>query len=162
MSELRKRLVLETDIVFWKNNINPQMTEDDFAKLLQQIRDDQDRDKSYSFMLEDEGRTVGFIQIFGILRGPFMSGSIEVMIDKNERKKGLGKTAIEVLKDFCFNELGLLKIYGYIHPDNTASMALAKSLGAEDIGIDPYAYFINKKAEPHREYVCLNPMVNKS
>jgi|GEM_PF-3115432 len=56
------------------------------------------------------------------------SGEVGVWIGKEHTGKGHAKESIRLLADYCFQALGLEKIYGDIHEDNAASIHIFESL----------------------------------
>ncbi len=69
------------------------------------------------------------------------------MLDKRYRGTGIMTKTLSVLIEFLFNdEIGIEKLELSIHPDNEASIALAKRLGFETEGL--------------RRHCALNPTTN--
>jgi len=54
---------------------------------------------------------------------------IGVTLKKDYQSNGYASEALKVLLDYLFNELDKHRVYGYIDPENVASMALMKKLG---------------------------------
>jgi len=72
---------------------------------------------------------VGTVSVFNISEGVFRSALIEYMIREDYRKMGYGPKAVTLLEKYCFEELGLLKLFAYIAPTNEPSLRLIRSLG---------------------------------
>jgi RimJ/RimL family protein N-acetyltransferase len=53
---------------------------------------------------------------------------------KSAMGKGYAKEAAIATMDYAFNELGWEKMVHCIHPDNTPSQKLAKSVGSKNLG----------------------------
>ena len=135
--------------------VNPNISYEDFQKLISEATRQESQDMMYSFWFQENGEVIGFLQIFGIIRHPFQSGHIEIVIFENFRKKGFGKKAIEALEDFSFNHLNLKKLVAPISPDNEASIALFKSIGFIKSHTDPYAFFLGGEFLAHEIYIKL-------
>jgi ribosomal-protein-alanine N-acetyltransferase len=54
--------------------------------------------------------------------------SIGYIIDPARHRQGIAVEAVSAMLDFCFGELGLHRAQAFIHPDNTASIALVEKL----------------------------------
>ncbi|MBN8939611.1 MAG: GNAT family N-acetyltransferase [Rhizobiales bacterium] len=61
--------------------------------------------------------------------------SIGYMIDPARHRQGIATEAVSAMLDFCFGELGLHRLQAFIHPDNSASIALAEKLGFRREGL---------------------------
>jgi ribosomal-protein-alanine N-acetyltransferase len=55
--------------------------------------------------------------------------TIGYIIDPTRQRQGVATEAVSAMVDFCFAELRLHRLEALIHPDNTASRALAEKLG---------------------------------
>lgn len=61
--------------------------------------------------------------------------SIGYMIDPARHRQGIATEAVSAMLDFCFGALGLHRLQAFIHPDNSASIALAEKLGFRREGL---------------------------
>ncbi len=61
--------------------------------------------------------------------------SIGYIINPARHRQGFAMEAVSVMLDFCFVELGLHRLQAFIHPDNTASIALIEKLGFSREGL---------------------------
>jgi ribosomal-protein-alanine N-acetyltransferase len=61
--------------------------------------------------------------------------SIGYIIEPSRQRQGIGGEAVSAMLDFCFGELGLHRAQAFIHPDNSASIALAEKLGFRREGL---------------------------
>ena len=119
------------DFDIWKMEFNPNIKKIEFNKLLDRIEKEDKRGSTFTFWFEEDGNKIGFLQVFGVMKHPFQSGYLEIVIFEKYRKKGFGKKAIKALEDFSFNQIGIKKLIAPILPENTASIALFNSLGFE-------------------------------
>jgi ribosomal-protein-alanine N-acetyltransferase len=60
---------------------------------------------------------------------------IGYIIDPARQRRGIATEAVSAMLDFCFGELGLHRAQAFIHPDNTASIALVEKLGFHREGL---------------------------
>jgi RimJ/RimL family protein N-acetyltransferase len=156
LANLIKQRITAEDFENWKSCFQPDVTLEEFRELLEQIKKEEEQDKSYSFLLKSDDHLIGFIQVFSVLRHPACSGCIEISIAGKYQRKGFGKKAIQILEAFCFEELGLCKLIAPIVKENKASIALFSSLAYERLYTDPYAFFFNTKPKAHEIFVKLS------
>jgi diamine N-acetyltransferase len=76
-----------------------------------------------------EGKPIGAIDLFDF--DPFhMRAGIGILIaDKEDRRKGYASEAIEILKEYAFETLGLHQLYCNITASNEISLTLFKKSG---------------------------------
>ena len=55
--------------------------------------------------------------------------------DEENRNRGYGKEALELLVDYCFETLHLHQVYANISESNLASLALFETNGFQKIGL---------------------------
>jgi ribosomal-protein-alanine N-acetyltransferase len=55
--------------------------------------------------------------------------SIGYIIVPTSHRQGIATEAVSAMLNFCFGQLGLHRVQAYIHPDNSASIALVEKLG---------------------------------
>ena len=61
--------------------------------------------------------------------------SIGYIINPTRQRQGIATEAVSAMLDFCFGPLGLHRAQAFIHPDNTASIALVENLGFRREGL---------------------------
>ncbi len=61
--------------------------------------------------------------------------SIGYMIEPTRQRRGLATEAVSAMLDFCFGDLGLHRTQAFIHPHNSASIALVEKLGFRREGL---------------------------
>ena len=125
------RKIQTSDYDFWSKELSVPDSLQHFEKLVSLLALEEEQKKSYSFILEVEGRPVGFFQVFDVLSVPERTGKIEISIAKSMQRHGYGKVCITFLEDFCFKQLDLKSLISIIRLENKASIALFESLGYE-------------------------------
>lgn len=92
------------------------------------------------FMVCDkaDGRPIGAIDLFDFEVIHQRAGVGILIAQKNDRGKGFGKEALQLLIKYSFHHLPLIQLYCNILTDNTASIKLFENAGFEITG--------NKKA----------------
>jgi len=115
-------------------------TQQPFSKhLLMQYIKEADRDiyeaKQFRFAIESRvDGLLGFIDLFDFDPKNRRAGVGIIIKEKNNRRQGYGKKALEEIIDYCFNILFLHQIYANISIDNKASIKLFESVGFEKTG----------------------------
>lgn len=103
----------------------------------------------------DDKKAVGCIDIYDYDSFNGRAG-IGILIDKDCRRQGYAKQAVELLKDYCFNILLLNQLYIYTLANNIESILLFESLGFERCGIRKQWYKTNEGYLDQIEYQLIN------
>lgn len=82
----------------------------------------------------EAGSTLGLIDLFDFDPRNLRAGIGIVILDKDDRNKGIGTEAISLLTDYAFGTLGLHQVYANVLEDNSASRHLFEKLGFEHTG----------------------------
>ena len=88
-------------------------------------------------------QAIGMIDVFDFDFKNRRAGIGILVRDTENRQKGHGKEALQLLTNYCFTHLDLHQLYCNISADNTASLALFKSQGFMEIGLKKDWNFIN-------------------
>lgn len=80
-------------------------------------------------------RVVGFIDLFDFNPRHKRAGIGVVILNKEDRNKGMGKEALTLLIQYAFTVLDLHQVYANILEDNLGSIHLFKGLGFEQAGV---------------------------
>lgn len=81
------------------------------------------------FILEYEGNLVGQLTVSNVQYSAVLSGVIGYWIAPTVAGRGLMPTAVAMVTDYCFQELGLHRIEICIRPENLASLRIVEKLG---------------------------------
>lgn len=71
--------------------------------------------------------------------------SLGLIISKEQRGKGYGKSAMLILLEYAFNERRLHKFDGYCYDENVGSAKMMESLGCKREGISRECVYMNGK-----------------
>ncbi|WP_282050045.1 GNAT family N-acetyltransferase [Maribacter aquivivus] len=82
-----------------------------------------------------EHQALGLIDVFDFEPNHNRAGIGIVILDKNQRNKGVGAEAITLLCNYLFEVLGLRQVYANILEENEPSLHLFKKLGFQEIGM---------------------------
>tara|TARA_R110001592_G_scaffold8084_8_gene44334 strand:+ start:712 stop:1236 length:525 start_codon:yes stop_codon:yes gene_type:complete len=80
-------------------------------------------------------KAIGLIDIFDFEPNHKRAGIGIIILDTEQRNKGIGAESITLLCNYVFDVLGLRQIYANILEENLASMHLFKKLGFIEVGI---------------------------
>ncbi len=105
--------------------------------------------------LAGEGRLVGGVAINRIDRDNRI-GNIGYWIRESEQNRGLCSTAVERIKRFGFEELGLVRLEIVVHRDNLASRRVAEKVGAKFECIAEKRLFHQGEAAPAAIYSLMS------
>lgn len=82
-----------------------------------------------------EHQSLGFIDIFDFDPNHKRAGLGVIILDGQQRNRGIGFEAISLLCTYVFEVLDLRQLYANILEENEASLHLFKKLGFEQVGI---------------------------
>jgi len=91
-------------------------------------------DGQLRLMIESlEKGVVGIIDLFNF--EPFHSrAEVGIVIGEAHRRQGIGKLALQILQEHCFDYLGIHQLYAHIDITNEASLRLFKKCGFQENG----------------------------
>lgn len=82
-----------------------------------------------------EHKTLGLIDVFDFEPNHKRAGIGIVILDEDQRNKGIGSEAITLLTNYLYETLGLQQVYANILEDNLSSLHLFKKLGFQVVGV---------------------------
>ncbi|WP_430425490.1 GNAT family N-acetyltransferase [Maribacter litoralis] len=82
-----------------------------------------------------EHKTLGLIDVFDFEPNHKRAGIGIVILDEDQRNKGIGTEAITLLTNYLYETLGLQQVYANILEDNLSSLHLFKKLGFQVVGV---------------------------
>ncbi|MFF2244884.1 GNAT family N-acetyltransferase [Arthrobacter sp. NPDC058130] len=89
------------------------------------------------WVLVEDSRIVGVMNVSGIVRGPFLSAHLGYWVDKDMTGRGIGSAALEFAVHAARTELGLHRLQAATLPHNAASQRILKRAAFEEIGLAP-------------------------
>ncbi|MFQ6007316.1 MAG: GNAT family N-acetyltransferase [Candidatus Zixiibacteriota bacterium] len=115
-----------------------------------QKREKSTAEQRFAVVRKDDQTPVGEAAFFNY-NPQNRSAELGLLIDPDERKKGYGKDAMQLLCRYLFKHRGLNKVYAQTPAFNEAAVGLLKSLGFKKDGTLRDHYFYN--GEFHNGYV---------
>lgn len=95
--------------------------------------------------LRDCGSMVGFINLTGVVRGPYQRAVVGYWVFSEHSRHGYMTQAFPLVYEFAFKDLGLHRLEADIQPENVKSIRLAERVGFRREGYSPH--FINIDGE---------------
>lgn len=81
-----------------------------------------------------DNRVMGYIDLFDFEPKHRRAGLGIVIINEEERNKGLGTEAVNLICSYAFSVLDLHQLYAHVLEDNKASIGLFQKLGFQNTG----------------------------
>lgn len=82
-----------------------------------------------------EGLVIGLVDLFDFDPKNLRAGIGIVIKDANNRNKGIGAEAINLLRDYSFSVLNLRQLFANVSEDNEASIHVFEKLGFNRVGV---------------------------
>lgn len=92
---------------------------------------------SYPYVIEYQGAVVGQLSVWGVQRGSLRSATIGYWVAERVAGRGITPTAVALVTDMMFREVGLHRIEICMRPENAASIRVARKLGFRYEGYRP-------------------------
>lgn len=113
------------------------------------------QDLSYTFAVEYRGELVGQVSVSSVTRGSLLSASIGYWISEHVAGRGIIPTAVALVCDWCFTDLGLHRVEINIRPENTASLRVVAKLAFREEGVRKSYLHIRGHWADHRSFALL-------
>ncbi|MBQ8521605.1 MAG: GNAT family N-acetyltransferase [Bacteroides sp.] len=99
---------------------------------IEQHQNDLYTDRQLRLMIENsERKIVGIIDLYNF--EPFHSrAEVGVVIAEDYRRRGIARLALQLLKDYCLDYLGIHQLYAYMDVTNEASIRLFAGCGFKE------------------------------
>ncbi|MGN6524739.1 MAG: GNAT family N-acetyltransferase [Actinomycetes bacterium] len=110
-------------------------TQPSFGSMLRYLRREAAADRMLPFAVTYDERLVGQVTVGGILWGSLMGGHIGYWVDQAYAGRSIIPTAVALVTDHCFTEVGLHRLEINIRPENARSLRVVQKLGFRDEGL---------------------------
>ena len=87
------------------------------------------------FSIRYDSRFVGQLNVSSVIRGSLDSASLGYWIDRRVAGRGVMPTAVALVTDHCFWNVGLHRVEVNIRPENMASRQVVEKLGFREEGV---------------------------
>ena len=109
-----------------------------------------------SFVVENDGRIAGVVNLNEIVRGPFLSAYLGYYGVAGAGGRGAMTRAVGLVVAQAFGKLGLHRLEANIQPDNARSRALVRRLGFRLEGFSPRYLRIAGAWRDHERWALLS------
>lgn len=103
----------------------------------------------------DNGELVGVVNLSNIVLGAFRSGYLGYYAFAGHERQGLMRQGLRAVTRHAFGTLKLHRVEANIQPQNTASIALARSCGFAKEGFSPRYLKIGGRWRDHERWALL-------
>jgi len=156
-------LQLQTDNRHFFEKFSMERSEDFYTvetqlKRIETYQEESNNDLSYMFgIFTNEGRLIGIIHLFHVLRGSLQSAFIGYFLDEKHNGRGYTTEAVKLLVEYAFKELKLHRIEAGVMPHNIGSIRVLEKSGFHKEGLAVKNVKINGKWEDHQVLAIINP-----
>jgi [ribosomal protein S5]-alanine N-acetyltransferase len=102
------------------------------------------------FAIEVDGRFAGQVTVNNVVRGSAQFASIGYWLGQEHAGRGIMPTAVAMVIDHCFTEVGLHRVEICVRPENTNSLRVVEKLGVREVGYAPLFLHIDGAWRDHR------------
>lgn len=113
------------------------------------------------FGIFKEEKIIGKLRISSILYGIVKSGILGYSIDKLEQGKGIMTSAVKLVTEYAFNELGMHRIEASVLVDNEKSKSVLHKCGFKELGLNEKYLFIDGVWRDHITFFKINNTQNE-
>lgn len=106
-----------------------------YGSLVRRLRSEAREGRSLPFALVADGAFAGQVTVGGIARGSLLSAYVGYWIDERVAGRSIMPTAVALVTDHCFREVGLHRVEINIRPENAASLRVVEKLGFRPEGL---------------------------
>lgn len=117
---------------------------------------------SYPFVIEYRGEVVGQLSVWGVQRGSLRSATIGYWVAERVAGRGVTPTAVALVSDIMFHDIGLHRIEICMRPENAASIRVARKLGFRYEGYRPRYIHIDGDWRDHLAFALTREDVRGS
>jgi len=108
-----------------------------------------DEQTGLPFLIEIEGRVVGQLNVANMLYGSVSAAVIGYWVVPEVAGRGVTPTAVALVTDYLFNEIGLHRVEIDIRPENESSLRVVEKLGFRFEGLKQRYIHINGAWRDH-------------
>jgi ribosomal-protein-alanine N-acetyltransferase len=117
--------------------------------MLRSMRRESRAGRSLPFAVVLDGSLVGQITVANVVRGAFHSASVGYWVARDAAGRGIMPTALALVVDHCFTEVGLHRVEANIRPENGPSLRVVRKLGFREEGRHERFLFIDGAWRDH-------------
>ena len=130
----------------------PPLARSSFRQLVRHYDREGREGRLQPFVIENHGRLVGQMHLFGIGWGALRGGAAGYWVARRAAGQGLAPLCLAALIDHAVYGLGLHRVEVNIRPENTASLRVVAKLGLRDEGLRRRYLHIDGDWRDHRTF----------
>lgn len=117
-----------------------------------------DGERKLGFLIcrQADGELLGLVNVSEIVRGAFHSAYLGYWIGAPFARQGYMRAGLRAVIEHCFSERHLHRLEANVQPENTASIALVRSLGFQREGFSPDYLHIAGAWRDHERWAIVN------
>jgi [ribosomal protein S5]-alanine N-acetyltransferase len=123
-----------------------------FRDMVRRLRSEARRGHCLPFVVTFDARLAGQLTVAGVTWGSLCSAHIGYWVDSAVAGRGVMPTAVALVVDHCFGEVGLHRIEVNIRPENVASRRVVEKLGFRTEGMRQRLLHIDGAWRDHVSY----------
>ena len=100
-----------------------------FTAMLRVLRREARAGRCLPFGVTYDGELVGQVTVSNVVRGAFQSASIGYWVDRRVAGRAVTPTAVAIVVDHCFEQVGLHRVEANVRPENGPSLRVVEKLG---------------------------------
>jgi [ribosomal protein S5]-alanine N-acetyltransferase len=126
-----------------------------YATMLRRLRAEARAGRALPFGIALGGRLVGQVTVSTIVRGAYDGCHVGYWVDRRVAGRGVMPTALALVVDHCFGDVGLHRVEANVRPENAASRRVVEKLGFREEGRHRRYLFIDGAWRDHVSYAVL-------
>jgi ribosomal-protein-alanine N-acetyltransferase len=126
-----------------------------FTAMTRRLRTDARHGAALPFVIMVGRSFAGQVNVAGIVRGSMDSAHVGYWVDERFAGRGVMPTAVALVVDHCFREVGLHRIEVNIRPENVASKRVVEKLGFRSEGVRDRFLHIDGDWRDHLSYALV-------
>lgn len=126
-----------------------------YLAMLRAARREAQAGRTLPFAVTYQGALVGQVTVSTVVRGAFDSAVAGYWVDERVAGRGVVSTALALVVDHCFREVGLHRIEANVRPENAASLRVVRKLGFREEGLHHRYLFIDGAWRDHLSFALL-------
>lgn len=123
-----------------------------FKQFVRDLDEEARADHVLPWVVDVDGRIVGQVHIFGIVRGAQQSAAVGYWLDRSLGGQGIATRAVAMAIDHALRGAGLHRLEVNIRLDNARSLGVVRRLGLRDEGIRERFLHIDGSWRDHRTF----------
>ncbi|MGZ6793975.1 MAG: GNAT family N-acetyltransferase, partial [Mycobacteriales bacterium] len=114
-----------------------------YSAMLRVLRREAKEGRCLPFAVTYDGQLAGQVTVANVVRGAFQSASVGYWVDGRLAGRGVIPTALALVVDHCFTDVGLHRVEANIRPENGPSRRVVEKLGFREEGLHPRYLYID-------------------